>query len=192
MQCNLFRNSYAFRMPSNIGTSRLKQSKLFFSRQNRDGLSHHDLPSYIYPQQQQQQDSGTYSSESAARDFLNINHALATDMLLPLNNSPHLHAGDPFFQPRRQGNRESIIPKRLSFQESTYHRRFDHDYISEPGNFDILHYAGTIGDDDDAISIGMANDRTNNLNTYSYVPLQKRPCVDTPTPPMQLYRMKMF
>ena len=135
-------------------------------------------------QQQQQHDSGTFSYESMARGQLHSNRSLRD----PASFDSQYQGFNPQFFPRRQGN--TSHDKRFPSTESSCNRYADHDYATRANSFDILHYAGALNDDFDMDCLEASENRTRGFSAV--VQLPKKPCLDTPTSPFKLYRMKMF
>ncbi len=94
------------------------------------------------------------------------------------------------FQPRRQGNKDNLLRNTLYCHEMKYPEGYDHDYHIGANNYDILHYAEAMEYKED--DCDQDKQTSNSVNTFSYLPVPKKPCVETPTPPMQLFRLKMF
>ena len=94
------------------------------------------------------------------------------------------------FQPRRRGNKNALLCDKSSYTSEITEGPHDHDYFTETSKFDILHYAESRQNADENEPV--ANELDMPVNTYSYIPVQKKPCLETPTPPLQLFRLKMF
>ena len=134
--------------------------------------------------EQQQQDSGTYSFESITRgQKLSNNNRGLFDA-----KDKWIYSYNPHFCPQRQGTLQS--DGGFASIETSYNRFIDHNYATNSNNFDILHYAGEMNVDCEIDDLEASEERIRKISSSLNLP--KRPCVDTPTSPFKLYRMKMF
>eukprot|EP00795_Rhopilema_esculentum_P012819 gene12819-3558_t len=142
------------------------------------------------PQQQQPllHDSGTYSSESTARDYKRSSSSNTNMRRIEDSQSPFMPGFNNGFLPRRRGSRDS----RKSFPFIDCNQLLDHDYAHHSSTLDILHYAGTVDNDMLMTSAIEEDDHNSCSKAHVYVPTLKKPCLDTPSPPIQFYRRKMF
>ncbi len=135
-----------------------------------------------------QQDSGTYSEEFSTQ------HKAGTHQAIPIDSSTSDYLGFDSFKPRRAGNRDNPLLSNKYVNDVNYSDRHDndHDYHLAASNFDILHYAGEVEQAEEAPSMVLDEKPSSLLNKFSYNPVPKKPCLETPSPPMQLFRLKMF
>ena len=157
------------------------QAQLF--QQQQIHHSHNNLQSQQQTEQLQQ-DSGTYSIESITRgQKLSNNNIGLFDV-----KDKWIHNYNPHFCPQRQGTLQN--DRGFASIETSYNRFIDHNYATNSNSYDILHYAGEMNVDCEIDDLEASEEKIRTISSSLNLP--KRPCVDSPTSPFKLYRMKMF